>query len=219
MFRDSADAVGTVPVKRSRGRPKVMSDADQQVHIVEIGRTLFLERGFARTTMDEVVNRARVSKKTLYRLFASKLELFAAVVEAERHAMLAFPPEVERLGLVEALRTIVRIDIGPDEDRERHGLLRMAFFESFAHPELREAVFVHGVEKSRLEFAGWLRRRVAAGELAVDDPDLMARFLMDLVFGASRPPVCSDEVEDPAERRYRIEKCIELYLRGLLPRS
>ena len=168
MLDDEADGASSVPAKRSRGRPKVVTDAEQRVRIVEVGRGVFLERGFGRSTMDEVAARARVSKTTLYRCFANKLELFAAVVEAHRHSMLAFPEGLDRLGVEEALKVIVRLDIDAHQDRERHALLEMALFEAVAHPELGEVIFLHGAEKSRLDLADRLRRWVVAGELVLE---------------------------------------------------
>lgn len=218
MLDDDTDGASAVPAKRLRGRPKVVSDAEQRVRIVEVGRGIFLERGFGRTTMDEVAARAHVSKKTLYRFFAKKLELFAAVVEAHRHSMLAFPEGLDQLGIEEALRVVVRFDIDVAEDRERHALLEMAFFGSVVHPELREVILLHGIEKSRLDLAAWLRRRSAAGQLVVDDADLTGGILMDMVFGASRTPPYQGEVEAPEARRRRLEGCITLFLRGALPR-
>ncbi len=219
MLDGDTDGASAAPVKRPRGRPKVASDADRRVHIAEIGRGIFLERGFGRATMDEVAVRARVSKKTLYRFFANKLELFAAVVESHRHSMLSFPDDLDHLGVEEALRAIVRFDIDADEDRERHELLEMAFFELAGHPELRELIFLHGIEKGQLDLADWLRRQSAVGRLVVDDADLAARILMDMVFGASRPPPRPGEVEEPRARRRRLEGCISLFLDGTRPRT
>ena len=42
---------------------------------------LFVERGFAATKLDDVATRAGVSKGTLYLYFASKEELFKAVIQ------------------------------------------------------------------------------------------------------------------------------------------
>jgi AcrR family transcriptional regulator len=42
---------------------------------------LFVERGFAATKLDDVAARAGVSKGTLYLYFASKEELFKAVIQ------------------------------------------------------------------------------------------------------------------------------------------
>jgi AcrR family transcriptional regulator len=202
---------------RRRGRPKVVPDDRQRDHVVETGRLLFLERGFGRTTMDEVAARARISKQTLYRFFVNKSALFAAVVEAHRHSMLALPGDYDHLPLAAALAAIARLDIGAEEDRERHALLEMAFHESVAHPELRDTILVHGVELAHEDLTRWLERRAATEPLRIDDPAGLARIFMDLVFGASRPPR-PGETEPAAARRRRLEQCIEIFLRGILPR-
>lgn len=61
---------------RLRGRPGGSSGAD----LLAIARDLFLDRGFAGTTMDAVAAGARISKQTLYRQYPSKDDLYAAVV-------------------------------------------------------------------------------------------------------------------------------------------
>ena len=49
--------------------------------LLEAARTLFGERGYAATSLDEVVQAARVTKGALYHHFGGKQELFAAVYE------------------------------------------------------------------------------------------------------------------------------------------
>ena len=202
---------------RRRGRPKVVPDDRQRDHVVETGRLLFLERGFGRTTMGEVAARARISKQTLYRFFANKSALFAAVIEVHRHSMLALPGDYDHLPVAEALAAIARLDIDPEEDRERHALLEMAFHESVAHPELRDTILIHGVEMARADLSHWLAARAATEPLQIDDPAGLARIFMDMVFGATRPPR-PGETEPPQARRRRLEQCIDVFLRGTLPR-
>lgn len=199
---------------RPRGRPKVTSDAARRAQIVDVGRRLFLERGYGRATMGEVASRAHVSKQTLYRFFPSKAALFAAVVEAHRHAMLALPGPWEDLPLDAALAAIFRVDIDEAADRERHALLAVAFRESPAHPELGEAILRHGVTKSRGDLARWLEDRAAAGELVVDDAEALAQILMDMMFGAARPPPPFGETEPVETRRRRLKLCIAVFLDG-----
>lgn len=64
------------PVVPRRGRPGGSTGSD----LLAIARDVFLEHGFTGTTMDVVSARARISKQTLYREYASKDQLFAAVV-------------------------------------------------------------------------------------------------------------------------------------------
>jgi AcrR family transcriptional regulator len=49
--------------------------------LVELAEELFAERGFARTSMDELARRAGVTKPVIYELFESKDGLFRACVD------------------------------------------------------------------------------------------------------------------------------------------
>jgi len=49
--------------------------------LVETARTLFGERGYAATSLDEITSAAKVTKGALYHHFDGKQELFAAVYE------------------------------------------------------------------------------------------------------------------------------------------
>jgi TetR/AcrR family transcriptional regulator, mexJK operon transcriptional repressor len=61
---------------RQRGRPR----GSDRAEVVAIARELFLAQGYSGTTMDAVAARARVSKQSLYREFASKEVLYSAIV-------------------------------------------------------------------------------------------------------------------------------------------
>ena len=55
--------------------------AVRQRQLVELAEELFLERGFAKTSMDELARRAGVTKPVIYELFGSKDGLFNACLE------------------------------------------------------------------------------------------------------------------------------------------
>ena len=56
----------------------------KQATIVQAALDLFLEQGYAATSMDAVANHAGVTKQTVYRYYPSKEELFTAVMEKIR---------------------------------------------------------------------------------------------------------------------------------------
>ena len=66
----------TETIGSRRGRPGGSTGSD----LLALAREVFLAEGFAGATMDVVAARAHISKQTLYRQFASKDALFAAVV-------------------------------------------------------------------------------------------------------------------------------------------
>lgn len=61
---------------RGPGRPRGSAGTE----LLDLARDEFLTKGYAGTTMDGVARRARISKHSLYGEFASKQNLFAAVV-------------------------------------------------------------------------------------------------------------------------------------------
>jgi AcrR family transcriptional regulator len=66
-------------VKGLTGR--VAQGAATRASLVDAARKIFGTRGFADTSLDEVVSEARVTKGALYHHFRSKEDLFAAVYE------------------------------------------------------------------------------------------------------------------------------------------
>jgi TetR/AcrR family transcriptional repressor of mexJK operon len=56
----------------------------KQVTIVQSALNLFLEQGYAATSMDTVASEAGVTKQTVYRYYPSKEELCTAVIEKIR---------------------------------------------------------------------------------------------------------------------------------------
>src|SRR5712664_1839917 len=49
--------------------------------VVEAARTLFLERGYAATTIEAISDRSDTPQATVYRLFSSKLGILKAVLD------------------------------------------------------------------------------------------------------------------------------------------
>ncbi len=67
------------PAVRS-GRPPRARAGEVDERILDAARAVFLERGLAGASIDEIASRARAGKPTIYARFSSKGELFAAVV-------------------------------------------------------------------------------------------------------------------------------------------
>jgi TetR/AcrR family transcriptional repressor of mexJK operon len=204
---------------RPRGRPKLRPDDAQRSSIVESARELFLQKGYGRTTIDEVASHCRISKQTLYRLFAGKPALFAAIIDRHRHAMLALPGDYDGLPLDHALERIFKIDIDPRADQERVALLRLVMLEAPQSPELGEIVHRYGAEKSRAELAKWLKARSASGDIMVDHPGSAARILMDMIFGAMAfKAIGGGNWSGDKDRNTHIRHCIAVFLNGVRPR-
>lgn len=212
-------AEGGSEAPRGRGRPKVMSDEAQSAIILQKARELFQESGYARTTMDEVAARCRISKRTLYRLFPSKTELFAAIIDAHRETMLALPGDYEKMSLQDALEAIFRIDISEEADRERIALLRFVMVESRHYPELHDLARQRGGERSRALLGEWFDKQRQLGRIDVDDAMSAGKILMDMIFGAIVFKTPGDlELGGGDDRKSYLRRCIRIFLNGVRPR-
>jgi AcrR family transcriptional regulator len=66
-----------------------MTRSEREAQLIEVAEAVFAERGFKSVSMDEIAERARISKPVLYDHFGSKDGLLAAVVLRIRTEMRA----------------------------------------------------------------------------------------------------------------------------------
>src|SRR6478736_2960640 len=72
-----------------RGRPARMPRALRRAQVLAIAQELFTSEGFHHVSMDDIADRAEVSKPVLYRHFPSKLDLYLTVVDARGDELLS----------------------------------------------------------------------------------------------------------------------------------
>ena len=92
---------------RRRGRPPASRAGQFDERILEVATSLFLDRGFGRTTLDLVAQHAEVGKSSLYARYPSKGALFAAVVSRSIQTMFDhLAPVPQGLSLVQRLQAV-----------------------------------------------------------------------------------------------------------------
>ena len=65
-----------------------MTGKQRREQLLDIGRSLFAEKGFDATSVEEIAQRAGVSKPVVYEHFGGKEGLYAVVVDREMSALL-----------------------------------------------------------------------------------------------------------------------------------
>src|SRR5262245_63518879 len=63
--------------------PSRLTAAARRAQLIEVGRTVFAERGFEATSVEEIASRAKVSKPIVYEHFGGKEGLYAVIVDRE----------------------------------------------------------------------------------------------------------------------------------------
>lgn len=76
---------GTEPARAPRAR---MTGPQRRQQLIEVARGLFAERGFEGTSIEEIAQRAQVSKPVVYEHFGGKEGLYAVVVDREMETLL-----------------------------------------------------------------------------------------------------------------------------------
>lgn len=168
-----------------RGRPPGAT-RDQ---LLGTARRVFLANGFAGARMEDVATLARISKASLYREYASKSALFAAVVahwsDSGRDAMrpslevLMAGVDVER-ELLAFASTLQRAVLGAEVVAMR----RLVAAESDSHPQVAARYLAESWDRNLRDLAGAFEQLDARGELAVPDPAAAAEEFVWLVVGA-----------------------------------
>ncbi|MFM8393922.1 MAG: TetR/AcrR family transcriptional regulator, partial [Acidobacteriota bacterium] len=72
--------MGSTENTESRQSPR-MAAVDRRQQIIEVALELFSQRGFQGTTTREIAQAAGVNEATIFRHFATKGELYAAIID------------------------------------------------------------------------------------------------------------------------------------------
>ena len=165
-----------LPPPAPRGRPR-----SERAHkaILDAANEILEERGFVDLTIDEVAQRAGVSKTTIYRRWPTKGTL---VFEAFSADFLARQPSPDtgslRGDLLTALRAWIRVNKGTVKGRTLVGLIA----EVQRDPELAEIWREGVIGPVRAQHRTIVEQAIGRGEVSPDtDPDVV----LDLVFGAA----------------------------------
>jgi len=188
--------------------------------IVAAAERLFLERGFGSVSMDELAEAAGVARRTLYNQFASKEEIFRAMLLGVSGQLEhAFPPGIETQGDVEdVLRLIARMILELHKQREYLGFLRMVVADSRQFPWIAEE-FAAVMDPQTERLARYLSHLTTMGILDCRDPVLAAHQFMGILnefslwpwmLGRDRALAAAEDVVEEAVRmflqRYRLPR-------------
>lgn len=139
---------------------------------------LVRESGYDGLTLDAVAARAHVSKATLYRQWSGKATLVA-------HALKRIGPPAGQTADTGSLRGDLAAIVARFDDRRASqdtALMRSLMQAAHTTPELMRALREVLIEPERQEMSKMLRRAVARGEVAPDNPAV--DYVMHMMVGA-----------------------------------
>ncbi|GLR13750.1 TetR family transcriptional regulator [Chitinimonas prasina] len=146
--------------------------------IIQAALTLFSDKGFAATRLDDVAKLAGVTKGTVYLYFENKEELFKAVVRETVVPALEFAEtlvEEHQGAWSDLLWQLLSSWAERMEHATSSGISRLMIAEATNFPELARFYVDEVVVRSRRLFADVISRGIQSGEFREVDPMMAAR--------------------------------------------
>src|SRR4051812_43421090 len=165
----------TEQVRRGRGRPR---DPETDRRITAAAAELMLQRGFDRTTVDDVAARAGVGKPPVYRRWPSKEDLAVAAMETLYSTEMPEPDTGSiRTDLAESYRAVLMFVNTP----EGAAFLRTSIAES-VRDERIAALYRASTERREAQSRRTFERAIERGEVRPDiDIDSAVQWLGGLL--------------------------------------
>lgn len=205
----------STPRQAGPGRPK---DLGKRAAILAAARQMFTTQGYEGTSMDQIAAEAGVSKLTVYSHFGDKEALFAAVVRAHcetglPHALFVPSPGTP---LRERLLAIARAFFAMVTAPESVAGHRMLCTPQVAGSALSRLFWEAGPQRVHDEFATLLERRIAAGDLQVDDVHRAASQFFALLKGEwhARQVFGCCEARSKDEVEAHLAATVDMFLRA-----
>jgi len=206
------------PGKGNR-RPPRLPGKERRRQVIEAAAALFSRKGFGGTTTRQVAAAAGISEPTIFKHFATKEDLYAAIIEAkaQTEAILETAEPAARRGDDAAvLRALAQEMIGRTQADPT--LMRLLLFSALEGHALSDMFFRSRVKRVDEFLSRYIADRVAAGAFRPVEPLQAAwnfigmiayHLLYREVFGQKPPPHLTTE--------RAIDQMVDLFLKGVRP--
>ncbi len=194
-----------------------LSGVERRRQIIEAAAALFSRKGFRGTTTREVSEAAGVSEATVFKHFATKEDLYAAIIEAKSQTQQILTTAMRaatEADDVEVLRTLAREMIARTQADPT--LMRLLFFSALEGHALSDMFFRSRVQQLDDFLSRYIADRVAAGAFRPVDPIQAAwnfigmiayHLLLRELFGQKPPPHLTTQ--------RAIDEMVALFLQGV----
>jgi AcrR family transcriptional regulator len=152
--------------------------------LVEAALAVFLEQGYERASIEEVMRRVGGgSKASLYSYFGSKEGLFWEVLslQCDRFMQDLRVPTLADDHLEETLAAVARRFLKQISEPVSRSLFRIMIAEAPRFPELAERFYERGAASVRRMLGHYLEQQCEAGRLRCDDVELAAIHFFELL--------------------------------------
>jgi TetR/AcrR family transcriptional repressor of mexJK operon len=213
--RVAAAGVIGARVRSPIGRPK---DPQRRAAILKAAGDAFMEFGYEGVTLDQIAERAGVSKLTIYSHFSDKLSLFDAIIseKCREYGQSDTYESFTEVNPADALKVIGRNFLKLVLSREAIAMHRLVSTEAPRNSALAEQFFAAGPEMVTERLVALMTSWAAHGALALKSEDakiaaeqflslLLGKLHMRVLFGLA-PDLKVEELEE------HVGRSVELFL-------
>lgn len=144
--------------------------------IISAAKSLFLSQGLRATSMDQIAQAAKVSKKTVYNHFPDKDTLFQFVITAHWNDVVAEPEQLfaNVKSIKSALKHFATVFIDFVYHEQTVALFRILISESTHYPDLTQALLNNGKPPLTQQLITFFQQQAESHQLKIEDPALAA---------------------------------------------
>jgi AcrR family transcriptional regulator len=179
-LKKSVDTAGPKPAPR-------MAAEDRREQIIEVAVRLFSQKGFRGATTKEIASAAGVNEAIIFRHFATKSDLYAAIIDRKANSA---GMKALRSALAEAMdqsddrQVFETLALHLIEFHERDDTaMRLLLYSALEGHELAEMITRNYILKTHQQLAEYVKKRMADGVFRRVDPMVAVRGFMGMVIG------------------------------------
>ena len=169
---------------QAKTRTRKLPAADRRRQIIEVAMALFSAKGFEGTTTREISRAAGVSEAIIFRHFATKEDLYAAIIDfiIQGHCEQFFAELTQAMDKRDDAAVFETLAFRILEThREEPALLRLLLFSSLEGHKLSQLFMESQVRPVYELLSGYLRQRAREGAFRKADAVVMVRAFLGMV--------------------------------------
>jgi AcrR family transcriptional regulator len=195
-----------------------MSSAERKAAIVQAAFEMFSNKGFKGTTTRELAAAVGVSEPVLYQHFATKAELYAAIVDhmLERVST-SFEASMGKMTFDEAPRVFLQV-LGEQVMRwfvEETQYIRLLLFSALEGHGLSEIWHERATAELLRMVMEYLGHQAKRGVLRIENPELSARVFTNMVAHHGMVVAIFQRPLQGVTHEEYVRDCVETFLRGV----
>ncbi len=181
---------------------------------MDVATELFVQRGYAATTLVDIARGAGVATRTLYQHFGDKEAIFSEVIFArDASTAIARPEVIDGDTIFDALRRAGRYAYAVTYRDQSIGLMRLMIAESNRFPEFMRAVVQSIFTRFRRNFEKVFEALELAALIPAGDHGRTAELFSDVVLG-SKPIMTYTDWDSAAPSDEDLDERIDMFILG-----